>query len=80
MSRKNLNKGATMIEYALIAGLIAIVAISSLRSVGLVLTAKMEAISTTLGGEKTENNDDQIDVSQDDTGNEGDTFSPEIPI
>lgn len=80
MNSKNLNKGATMIEYALIAGLIAIVAISSLRSVGLVLTAKMETISTTLGGGKTEDNDDQIDVPQDNTGTgDGpDTRSPEI--
>lgn len=45
---KKQNKGATMIEYALIAGLIAIVAISALRSVGNQLNTKMQYIADEL--------------------------------
>jgi pilus assembly protein Flp/PilA len=41
-------KGVTMIEYALIAALIAIVAITALTSVGQNLLAKFTAIATSL--------------------------------
>jgi pilus assembly protein Flp/PilA len=41
-------KGVTMIEYALIAALIAIVAITALTSVGQSLLAKFTAIATSL--------------------------------
>ena len=56
MSNKNSNKGATMTEYALISGLVAIVAISSMTSVGRVLTTKIETVSTSLQTEKVEEN------------------------
>ena len=56
MGRKE-NKGATMIEYALIAGLIAIVAIGSMRSLGLIVTNKMSKITTSLDGELDEEGD-----------------------
>lgn len=40
--------GATMIEYALIAGLIAVVAVTAITSVGTDVTAKFTAIANAL--------------------------------
>lgn len=45
---KDSNKGATMIEYALIAGLIAIVAISAMNSIGQNINNKMTEIAGNL--------------------------------
>lgn len=45
---KKLNKGATMIEYALIASLIAVVAITVMKNVGTSIKNKMTAVSTEL--------------------------------
>ena len=41
-------KGVTMIEYALIAALIAVVAIAGLKVIGVDLLAKFNAIATSL--------------------------------
>ncbi len=41
-------EGATMIEYALIAGLISVVAIVALTSVGTGVTGKMNSVATEL--------------------------------
>ena len=46
---KDSNKGATMIEYALIAGLIAIVAITAMQSLGNKVSSKMNHITEQLG-------------------------------
>ena len=43
-------KGATAIEYGLIAALIAVVAITAMTTVGTNLTAKFSTVATTLGG------------------------------
>ena len=43
---KDSNKGATMIEYALIAGLIAIVAIAAMNTLGGKVRNKFETIAT----------------------------------
>lgn len=45
--------GATAIEYGLIAGLIGVVIISAVTSVGTSIKGKFESISTTLGGSTT---------------------------
>lgn len=45
---KDSNKGATMIEYALIAGLIAIVAIGAMNSIGSNVKAKMNKVAEEL--------------------------------
>ena len=47
LSKKN-QKGVTMIEYALIAALIAVVAVAVLTDVGQALIAKFTAIKTAL--------------------------------
>jgi len=57
MTKSNLNRssqrrrqsGVTLIEYALIAALIAVVAIASLTSVGNNLKAKFTSVATSLG-------------------------------
>jgi pilus assembly protein Flp/PilA len=45
--RRN-QSGATAIEYALIAALIAVVAIAAMRTIGTNMTTKMNAIGTAL--------------------------------
>ena len=45
---KDSNKGATMIEYALIAGLIAIVAITAMNNIGSNVKAKMSKVAEEL--------------------------------
>jgi len=45
---KDSNKGATMIEYALIAGLIAIVAITAMRGISNSVNEKFVAINSAL--------------------------------
>lgn len=50
--RNNKNKGATMIEYALIASLIAVVAIGVMKSVGESIKTKMAAVQTELDNAK----------------------------
>lgn len=45
---KKLHKGATMIEYALIASLIAVVAITVMRNVGTGIKTKMGAVQAEL--------------------------------
>ena len=45
---KKLHKGATMIEYALIASLIAVVAITVMKSVGTSIKNKMSSVSEEL--------------------------------
>lgn len=47
--RPKSQKGVTMIEYALIAALIAVAAIASLTLIGTDLQAKFNAIGTALG-------------------------------
>jgi len=47
LSRKS-QQGVTMIEYALIAALIAVVAIAGLKVIGVDLLAKFNAIATSL--------------------------------
>lgn len=49
---KKLNKGATMIEYALIASLIAVVAITVMKNVGIGIQTKMGKVQEEL--ERTE--------------------------
>lgn len=44
----NSNKGATIIEYALIAGLIAVVAISAMNSIGTQVQSKFSTVAATL--------------------------------
>lgn len=56
MLKKILNKsskGATIIEYALIAALVAIVAISAMKSVGQQVSTKFADITTQLSGATT---------------------------
>lgn len=43
-------RGAAMVEYALLAGLIAVVAIATLTSLGTAVNTKFNAIVTGLGG------------------------------
>ena len=47
---KKLQKGATMIEYALLASLIAVVAITALTSAGTAISSKFSCVSSKLGG------------------------------
>lgn len=51
---KNMNRGATMIEYSLISALVAVVAIASMNNLGRVVTSKMESVSTSLESKSTE--------------------------
>ena len=44
--RKKKNKGATMIEYALIASLIAVVAMTVMKNIGGAIQAKMSKVYT----------------------------------
>jgi pilus assembly protein Flp/PilA len=48
LSNANLQKGVTIIEYALIAALIAVVAVTVLTDVGTALVAKFTAIKNAL--------------------------------
>lgn len=43
-------RGASLIEYVLIAALVAVVAIAGLSAVGGSIKGKLESISTTIGG------------------------------
>ncbi len=45
---QNANKGATIIEYALIAGLIAVVAITAMNNIGSSVQSKFSAVASTL--------------------------------
>ena len=47
---KKLQKGATMIEYALLASLIAIAAITALTTAGTEIKKEFECVSSKLGG------------------------------
>ncbi len=47
---KKLQSGVTMIEYALIAGLISVIAVLALTSIGTLVKAKLVAICIALGG------------------------------
>ena len=47
---KKLQKGATMIEYALLASLIAVVAIATLTTAGTSISSKFSCVSSKLGG------------------------------
>lgn len=67
---KNLNKGATMIEYALISGLIAIVAIGAMTSLGKRVSSKMDHIATSLDGQTSTDDSD---------GGTGDVPSSDVP-
>ena len=49
LSKKN-QKGVTMIEYALIAALIAVAAVTVLSPVGTAIKEKFSAVLTSLGG------------------------------
>lgn len=44
------SKGATIIEYALIASLVAVVAIAGMRTLGQKINNKMQEITTNLNG------------------------------
>ncbi len=46
--KQNANKGATIIEYALIAGLIAVVAITAMNNIGSSVQSKFSAVASTL--------------------------------
>lgn len=50
--KRNKQKGVTLIEYALIAGLIAVVAVVALESVGTNITAKFTEIAGKLSSSK----------------------------
>jgi len=55
---KKLHKGATMIEYALIASLIAVVAITVMKNVGTSIKTKMSSVSTELDAAGSESSGD----------------------